>query len=169
MLRADLGSAGGLVTRTDPPSASVWQDNPRPTRLCAVLLQSGRRRPELGDGPFTWGVSRQHRDHTCISFDDAVARDGARSDPMGFVADLEARPPILVPARERHGHFRLSESWIMTWAAPRSRMSRTIDVQDFPSNGLPVPAGSILELKAATGSAKLLESLLRYQAWIILS
>lgn len=44
-----------------------------------------------GDDRFSWGVSRQHRDYTYISFDDAVARDGARADPMGFVADLPER------------------------------------------------------------------------------
>lgn len=44
-----------------------------------------------GDDRFTWGVSRKHRDYTYISFDDAVARDGAHADPMGFVADLPER------------------------------------------------------------------------------
>lgn len=43
------------------------------------------------DDRLSWGVSRQHRDYTYISFDDAVARDGARADPMGFVADLPER------------------------------------------------------------------------------
>ena len=43
------------------------------------------------DERLSWGVSRQHRDYTYISFDDAVARDGARADPMGFVADLPER------------------------------------------------------------------------------
>ena len=38
-----------------------------------------------------FGGSRQHRDYTYISFDDAVARDGARADPLGFVADLPER------------------------------------------------------------------------------
>ena len=51
-----------------------------------------------GDDYFTWGeerfgvgVSQQHRDYQYITFDDAVARDGARADPMGFVADLPER------------------------------------------------------------------------------
>ena len=44
-----------------------------------------------GDERLTWGVSRKHRDYAYISFDDAVARDGARADPMGFVADLPER------------------------------------------------------------------------------
>ena len=38
-----------------------------------------------------FGNSRQHRDYTYISFDNAVARDGARADPIGFVADLPDR------------------------------------------------------------------------------
>ncbi len=32
-----------------------------------------------------------HRDYAYISFDDAVAREGARADPAGFVADLPER------------------------------------------------------------------------------
>lgn len=39
----------------------------------------------------SWRVSQKHRDYTYISFDDAVARNGARADPMGFVADLPER------------------------------------------------------------------------------
>lgn len=33
----------------------------------------------------------RHRDYAYISFDDAVVRDGARADPIGFVADLPER------------------------------------------------------------------------------
>ncbi len=36
-------------------------------------------------------ASVRHRDYTYINFDDAVARNGARTDPMGFVADLPER------------------------------------------------------------------------------
>ena len=39
----------------------------------------------------TWGVSQQRRDYKYITFDDAVVRDGAQADPMGFVADLPER------------------------------------------------------------------------------
>ncbi len=44
-----------------------------------------------GEERLGWGSSRQHRDYTYISFDNAVVRDGARSDPLGFVADLPER------------------------------------------------------------------------------
>ena len=44
-----------------------------------------------GSGYLTWGASRQKRDYQYISFDDPVVRNSARSDPMGFVADLPAR------------------------------------------------------------------------------
>ena len=44
-----------------------------------------------GEDRFGWGVSQQHRDYKYISFDDAVARDSAQADPMGFVADLSER------------------------------------------------------------------------------
>ena len=44
-----------------------------------------------GGQRLSWGMSRQHRDYTYISFDNAVARDGAQADPMGFVADLPER------------------------------------------------------------------------------
>ena len=37
------------------------------------------------------GGSPQHRDYTYISFDDAGVREGARADPLGFVADLPER------------------------------------------------------------------------------
>lgn len=43
------------------------------------------------DARLSWGTSRRHRDYAYISFDDAVARDGARADPVGFVADLPER------------------------------------------------------------------------------
>ena len=39
----------------------------------------------------SWEVSQQQRDYQYISFDDAVVRDGAQVDPMGFVADLPER------------------------------------------------------------------------------
>ena len=41
--------------------------------------------------PLSWGVSPEHRDYVYISFDDDIARAGARSDPAGFVADLPER------------------------------------------------------------------------------
>ena len=45
-----------------------------------------------GKDRFAWGPPRQkHQDYTYISFDDAVVRDGAQADPMGFVADLPER------------------------------------------------------------------------------
>lgn len=44
-----------------------------------------------GEDRFGWEVSQQHRDYKYITFDDAVARDGAQADPMGFVADLPER------------------------------------------------------------------------------
>ncbi len=44
-----------------------------------------------GEERLRWGTSRQRRDYKYITFDDAVARDGARADPMGFVADLPER------------------------------------------------------------------------------
>ena len=44
---------------------------------------------------FRWGGNHllrgEERDYGYISFDDAVARDGARADPAGFVADLPER------------------------------------------------------------------------------
>ncbi len=39
-------------------------------------------------GPHVRGYSSQNRDYSYFSFDDPVTRDGARSDPMGFVAAL---------------------------------------------------------------------------------
>ena len=44
-----------------------------------------------GENRLGWGVSQQRWDYKYISFDDAVARDGAQADPMGFVADLPER------------------------------------------------------------------------------
>ena len=44
-----------------------------------------RARPPSG------GASAEQRDYTYISFDDAVTRDGARADPVGFVAELPER------------------------------------------------------------------------------
>lgn len=44
-----------------------------------------------GDGRTSRGWPRQHRDYTYISFDDAGVREGARADPLGFVADLPER------------------------------------------------------------------------------
>lgn len=44
-----------------------------------------------GEDRMSWGVSRQQRDYRYITFDDAVVRDGAQADPMGFVADLPER------------------------------------------------------------------------------
>lgn len=44
-----------------------------------------------GEESMSWGVSQQHRDYEYITFDDAVVRDGAQADPMGFVADLPQR------------------------------------------------------------------------------
>ncbi len=37
------------------------------------------------------GASAQQRDYAYVNFDDAVARNGAQTDPMGFVADLPER------------------------------------------------------------------------------
>lgn len=39
----------------------------------------------------SWGASAQQRDYAYINFDDAVAKNGAQTDPMGFVADLPER------------------------------------------------------------------------------
>ena len=44
-----------------------------------------------GDSRFAWGYSRKDRDYTYFSLDDPVTRDGARADPMGFVADMPER------------------------------------------------------------------------------
>lgn len=44
-----------------------------------------------GENRLSWGVSQQRRDYKYITFDDAVVRDGAQADPMGFVADLPER------------------------------------------------------------------------------
>ena len=44
-----------------------------------------------GVGPLGSIGSRLHRDYTYLSFDDVVVREGARSDPRGFVADLPER------------------------------------------------------------------------------
>ncbi|MDE0335574.1 MAG: ATP-binding protein [Defluviicoccus sp.] len=44
-----------------------------------------------GGNRLNWGGSPQHRDYTYISFDDAGVREGARADPLGFVADLPER------------------------------------------------------------------------------
>ena len=43
------------------------------------------------DPRISWGMSRQHRDYTYFSFDDAVVRGSARADPAGFVDDLPER------------------------------------------------------------------------------
>ncbi len=43
-----------------------------------------------GGGP-AWGYSQDDQDYRYFSFDDPVARDGARTDPTGFVADLPER------------------------------------------------------------------------------
>ena len=51
----------------------------------------GRRLPDVGNDRLSWGRSRQHRNYTYISFDNAVVRNGARADPLGFVADLPER------------------------------------------------------------------------------
>lgn len=39
----------------------------------------------------SWGQSSRHRDYAYLSLDDAVARDGARADPIGFVSGLPYR------------------------------------------------------------------------------
>ena len=44
-----------------------------------------------GESRLAWGQSAEHRDYTYISFDNDVARDSARADPIGFVADLPER------------------------------------------------------------------------------
>ena len=48
-----------------------------------LLLEDGAR--------FSLGMESERRDYTYVSLDDAVARDGARADPAGFVADLPER------------------------------------------------------------------------------
>ena len=42
----------------------------------------------LGGDRLGLGWSPQHRDYTYISFDNVGVREGARADPLGFVADL---------------------------------------------------------------------------------
>ena len=54
-------------------------------------LTWGGQRLTWGGQRLSWGVSSQHRDYAYLSFDDAVAREGARADPIGFVADLPER------------------------------------------------------------------------------
>ena len=54
-------------------------------------LPQGSNKLTWGDQSLTWGTSNHHRDYSYISFDDGVARDSARSDPYGFVADLPER------------------------------------------------------------------------------
>ena len=44
-----------------------------------------------GEDRMSWGVSQQQRDYQYITFDDAVVREGAQADPIGFVADLPER------------------------------------------------------------------------------
>lgn len=44
-----------------------------------------------GDDLLIRGYSQQDRDYSYFSFDDPVTRDGAQTDPMGFVADLPER------------------------------------------------------------------------------
>lgn len=44
-----------------------------------------------GIGRLGRGLSRENRDYAYITFDDDIAREGARSDPAGFVADLPER------------------------------------------------------------------------------
>ena len=39
----------------------------------------------------SWRYSQEHRDYQYVSFDDLAAKDGARDDPMGFVAALPER------------------------------------------------------------------------------
>lgn len=54
-------------------------------------LKWGDEYPARGEDPLRWGVSQQRRDYKYVTFDDAVVRDGAQADPMGFVADLPER------------------------------------------------------------------------------
>ena len=54
-------------------------------------LRWGDRELTWGEDRVSWGVSQQRRDYKYITFDDAVVRDGAQADPMGFVADLPER------------------------------------------------------------------------------
>ena len=54
------------------------------------LTWQGDRRPRLSTPP-AGGHSLQSRDYGYFSFDDPVTRDGARTDPMGFVAALPER------------------------------------------------------------------------------
>ena len=41
--------------------------------------------------PLSWGYARENRDYSYFTFDDPVTRDGAKADPMGFVAALPER------------------------------------------------------------------------------
>ena len=54
------------------------------------LTWQGDRATWLGTPPAR-GHSLQSRDYDYFSFDDPVTRDGARADPMGFVAELPER------------------------------------------------------------------------------
>ena len=59
---------------------------------CAPNYLTWEGKPLTWDGGrVDWGYSRQPRDYSYFSFDDPVARDSAREDPMGFVAALPER------------------------------------------------------------------------------
>ena len=51
----------------------------------------GGRYLTVGGARLSFGLSDHHRDYAYISFDDPVAREGARADPNGFVANLPER------------------------------------------------------------------------------
>ena len=54
-------------------------------------LTVGGRHLTVGGARLSFGLSDHHRDYAYISFDDPVAREGARADPNGFVANLPER------------------------------------------------------------------------------
>ena len=54
------------------------------------LTWLGERLTWLGE-PLAWGYSKEGRDYDYFSFDNPVTRDGARADPLGFVAALPER------------------------------------------------------------------------------
>ena len=56
-----------------------------------VVITAGGRYPTVAGRAIIVGVTHRHRDYAYVTLDDAVARDSARADPAGFVADLPER------------------------------------------------------------------------------
>ena len=56
-----------------------------------LTATAGGRLLAAEDGSLPATASTERRDYAYISFDDAVARDSARADPAGFVAELPER------------------------------------------------------------------------------